>query len=66
MDRRFGDVCAYVLMSYWLLNLLSERGKVFGYFFCVLTCGWWFVVSDVWVNKPVPEKLKQSPAAWSG
>ncbi len=55
-----------VLISNCVINLSPDKDKVFAEAFRVLTCGGRFCVSDVVLNKPVPEKLKQSPAAWSG
>lgn len=55
-----------VLISNCVINLSPDKDKVFAEAFRVLTSGGRFCVSDVVLNKPVPEKLKQSPAAWSG
>lgn len=55
-----------VLISNCVINLSPDKDRVFAEAFRVLTSGGRFCVSDVVLNKPVPEKLKQSPAAWSG
>ena len=65
-DIPLHDGSADVLISNCVINLSPDKDKVFAEAFRVLTSGGRFCVSDVVLNKPVPEKLKQSPAAWSG
>ncbi|NLL37569.1 MAG: methyltransferase domain-containing protein [Fretibacterium sp.] len=60
------DRSVEVLISNCVINLSPDKDKVFAEAFRVLTPGGRFCVSDVVLMKPVPEKLKQSPAAWSG
>ncbi|MDO5116453.1 MAG: methyltransferase domain-containing protein [Synergistaceae bacterium] len=55
-----------VLISNCVINLSPDKDKVFGEAFRLLTSGGRFCVSDVLLMKPVPEKLRASPAAWSG
>ncbi|MDO4559838.1 MAG: methyltransferase domain-containing protein [bacterium] len=55
-----------VLLSNCVINLSPDKDRVFSEAFRVLTHGGRFCVSDVVLMKKVPEKLKNSPAAWSG
>ena len=61
-DIPLHDGSADVLISNCVINLSPDKDKVFAEAFRVLTSGGRFCVSDVVLNKPVPEKLKQSPA----
>ncbi len=65
-DIPLHDGGADVLISNCVINLSPDKDKVFSEAFRVLSKGGRFCVSDVVLMKPVPEKLKQSPAAWSG
>lgn len=65
-DIPLHDGSVDVLLSNCVINLSPDKDRVFAEAFRVLTRGGRFCVSDVVLNKPVPEKLKQSPAAWSG
>ena len=65
MTKAMHDRARRNLDKLGLRNVTLLRG-VFAEAFRVLTSGGRFCVSDVVLNKPVPEKLKQSPAAWSG
>ena len=55
-----------VLISNCVINLSPDKARVFGEAFRVLSSRGRFCVSDVVLMKRVPEKLKKSPAAWSG
>jgi SAM-dependent methyltransferase len=55
-----------VLLSNCVINLSPDKDKVFAEAHRVLSPGGRFCVSDVVLLKPVLEKLKSSPAAWSG
>jgi SAM-dependent methyltransferase len=55
-----------VLLSNCVINLSPDKDKVFAEAYRVLSFGGRFCVSDVVLLKPVLEKLKNSPAAWSG
>lgn len=55
-----------VLISNCVINLSPDKDRVFGEAFRVLSSRGRFCVSDVVLMKRVPEKLKKSPAAWSG
>lgn len=65
-DIPLHDGSVDVLLSNCVINLSPDKDQVFAEAFRVLTHGGRFCVSDVVLNKPVSEKLKQSPAAWSG
>ena len=58
-DIPLHDGSADVLISNCVINLSPDKDKVFAEAFRVLTSGGRFCVSDVVLNKPVPEKLKQ-------
>ena len=55
-----------MLISNCVINLSPDKDRVFGEAFRVLSSRGRFCVSDVVLMKRVPEKLKKSPAAWSG
>lgn len=65
-DIPLHDGSVDVLLSNCVINLSPDKDKVFGEAFRVLSHGGRFCVSDVVLMKKVPEKLKNSPAAWSG
>lgn len=60
------DGSADVLISNCVINLSPDKDRVLSEVFRILTPGGRFCVSDVVLLRPVPEKLKNSPAAWSG
>ncbi len=60
------DAGVDVLISNCVINLSPEKEKVFAEAYRVLADNGRFCVSDVVLMKKVPEKLKSSPAAWSG
>ena len=60
------DASVDVLISNCVINLSPDKDKVFAEAYRVLTPGGRFCVSDVVLMKPVPQKLKSHPAAWSG
>lgn len=60
------DASVDVLISNCVINLSPDKNKVFAEAYRVLAPGGRFCVSDVVLLKPVLEKLKNSPAAWSG
>ena len=60
------DAGVDVLISNCVINLSPEKVKVFAEAYRVLADNGRFCVSDVVLMKEVPEKLKSSPAAWSG
>ncbi len=65
-DIPVSDSSVDVLISNCVINLSPEKEKVFAEAYRVLDEGGRFCVSDVVLMKKVPEKLKSSPAAWSG
>ena len=65
-DIPLHDKSADVLISNCVINLSPDKDKVFSEAYRILTNGGRFCVSDVVLLKDVPEKLKKSPAAWSG
>lgn len=65
-DIPLHDGSVQVLISNCVINLSSEKEKVFAEAYRVLSSGGRFCVSDVVLMGKVPEKLKNSPAAWSG
>ena len=65
-DLPLHDGSVDVLISNCVINLSPDKDKVFAEAYRVLAPGGRFCVSDVVLLKPVPEKLKSSPAAWSG
>ena len=65
-DLPLHDESAEVLISNCVINLSPDKERVFSEAFRILTPGGRFCVSDVVLLRPVPEKLKSSPAAWSG
>lgn len=65
-DLPLHDSSVDVLISNCVINLSPNKDKVFSEAYRVLTPGGRFCVSDVVLLKPVLEKLKSSPAAWSG
>lgn len=65
-DLPLHDGSVDVLISNCVINLSPDKDKVFSEAYRVLTPGGRFCVSDVVLMKPVLEKLKSNPAAWSG
>ena len=65
-DIPLHDKSVDVLLSNCVINLSPDKDKVFAETYRVLTDSGRFCVSDVVLLKEVPEKLKNSPAAWSG
>ena len=65
-DLPLHDGSVDVLISNCVINLSPDKDRVFGEAYRVLTPGGRFCVSDVVLMKPVLEKLKSNPAAWSG
>ncbi len=62
-DIPLHDASVDVLLSNCVINLSPDKDRVFAEAFRVPTRGGRLRVSDAVLNKPVPEKLKQSPAA---
>ncbi|MEG1799544.1 MAG: methyltransferase domain-containing protein [Synergistaceae bacterium] len=60
------DKSVDVLISNCVINLSPEKERVFAEAYRVLDDGGRFCVSDVVLMKKVPEKVKNSSAAWSG
>lgn len=65
-DLPLHDGSVDVLISNCVINLSPDKDKVFSEAYRVLTPGGRFCVSDVVLLKPVLDKLKNSPSAWSG
>jgi SAM-dependent methyltransferase len=65
-DMPLHDGSVDVLISNCVINLSPDKNRVFAEAWRVLTPGGRFCVSDVVLLKPVLNKLKGSPAAWSG
>lgn len=65
-DLPLHDGSVDVLISNCVINLSPDKDEVFSEAYRVLADGGRFCVSDVVLLKPVLEKLKSSPAAWSG
>ena len=60
------DESVDVIISNCVINLSPDKESAFSEAHRVLTAGGRFCVSDVVLLKPVLEKLKTSPEAWSG
>lgn len=55
-----------VVISNCVINLSSDKSKVFAEAFRVLRPGGKFAVSDIVTDGPLPEAVKQSLSAWAG
>lgn len=68
MTAQLADGMADVIISNCVINLVPEdsRHLVFGEMFRLLRPGGRVAVSDILARKPLPEKLRQSVAAYVG
>lgn len=55
-----------VIISNCVINLSPDKAKVFGEAFRVLAPGGKLAVSDIVIDGPLPEPIKQSLSAWAG
>ncbi len=60
------DNSVNVIISNCVINLSPDKNKVLAETLRVLQPGGKLIVSDVVLNKPVPEALRDNPAFWSG